>query len=423
MKPKYFASAFLFLFLCGGFLLAERVITIELDRPSQVYHLSEKAVFTMTVLDENGVPLREGTAQIRFQNDFRDVLREEKWNLAEKNPLVVEESLRQPGFLSLTVTSEKAIKRAAAGFEPEKIMPAQDCPADFWEFWENLKKEVRELPEELKLEEIPFLCNEKRTVSRLSIRTLDNQLAHGFLSMPKNQGDGPFPLLVMVPGAGPGCGPDTHWCTQGFVVLHMNVFPYPCPLDGAERKKVYDAFHQNLPLRYCYDGAPDRNKYFFRNAYLGIDRAIDAVLRMPQVDATRVGYHGVSQGGASGLILGGLNGKFHYIVASVPALCDHGGGLLGRSPGWPKLYDTVKDPQVQVMGPYFDGENFARRITCPIQVTVGFIDTTCSPSSVYAAYNSIPSTRKVMLHEVKRGHDTGEKHSQAFGWLVENLKK
>ena len=47
------------------------------------------------------------------------------------------------------------------------------------------------------------------------------------------------------------------------------------------------------------------------------------------------------------------------------------------------------------MSAYFDAVNFARKIECPTIVSVGFIDRTCCPSSVYSAYNVITAPKRL----------------------------
>ena len=54
---------------------------------------------------------------------------------------------------------------------------------------------------------------------------------------------------------------------------------------------------------------------------------------------------------------------------------------------------------------YFDAVNFATRIKSPIQMTVGFCDVTCPPTSVLAAYNAIPSENKSLYHGLKMHHN------------------
>lgn len=398
-------------------------INVDLDRDSHAYLLTETAVFSVSALDENGELAKDGVLNVVLQNDFRQTLRTETFDLSKGNPISVSGKMDVPGFLSLTATCQKGRGLGGAAFEPEKIQPSQPMPADFWEYWRGLQKKLRaEVPADLQLEKLDSVSNDRFTAYRISMANFDGQRAHAFLAIPA--GEGPFPVLVTVSWAGPGFGPDQLWpAREGFVVLAAPIFPYPVGLTGEERQKQYDEFNEKLGLRYCYAGAPDREKYFFRNAYLGIDRLMDYVLERPDTDETRVGYFGTSQGGGSALILGGLNGKFSHISGNVPAICDHGGAKLNRSPGWPKLYDNVNAEGVEEMGPYFDGVNFARGITCPVRISVGFIDTTCSPSSVYAAFNAIPAEDKEMLTEPHRGHATGEKSAQIMNWVKENVKK
>jgi len=48
------------------------------------------------------------------------------------------------------------------------------------------------------------------------------------------------------------------------------------------------------------------------------------------------------------------------------------------------------------MSAYFDAVNFEHKISCPVIMSVGFIDLTCSPSSVYSAYNEITAQKYIM---------------------------
>ena len=44
---------------------------------------------------------------------------------------------------------------------------------------------------------------------------------------------------------------------------------------------------------------------------------------------------------------------------------------------------------------YYDAMNFASRTRAAGIVTVGFIDTTCPPTSVYAAYNALRGKKEI----------------------------
>ena len=84
---------------------------------------------------------------------------------------------------------------------------------------------------------------------------------------------------------------------------------------------------------------------------------------------------------------------------------DHTGAQAGRIAGWPKFIATGESAPAEVVTAvkYFDGVNFAARIKAPGFFTVGFIDTTCPPSSVYAAYNAV-TTRKEIFNDITSGH-------------------
>jgi cephalosporin-C deacetylase-like acetyl esterase len=109
-------------------------------------------------------------------------------------------------------------------------------------------------------------------------------------------------------------------------------------------------------------------------------------------------------------------------IANVPALCDHGGYLKGRNPGWPKLVlHYKKAPEYLAMSGYFDTVNFARRIAIPTVICVGFIDRTCSPSSVYAAYNAIKAPKKI-INEPNMGHSSSKEFNRfANKWIKSQL--
>ncbi|MDO5579723.1 MAG: GDSL-type esterase/lipase family protein [Planctomycetia bacterium] len=405
----------------------EKAFTVKdtFDHSDQVYKCGESARFSFEVLDPAGKPVQAGKLSVVFSNDNRDEISKKTADLSKGNPAVFTEKMDKPGFLyahgrvDIPAVKDPVYFQAAAGFDPLKIEPGQPKPADFDSFLAEGQKEVRAIPADVKMEIISSLSNEKREIYTISFATVNNQRVYGFLGIPKFT-KGPFPVVINVPGAGPGTGPLTWLTDRGFLTLAMNVFPYPVPLDPNEKKKVYDEF--NKDIRYTYMGAKDRRTYFFRAAYLGIDRAIDWLVNRADADKARVGFFGTSQGGASALILTGMNKNIKYAVSSVPALCDHAGFLKGRSSGWPNIAGFFKeDPKVVAESSYLDAVNYATLITCPIKVTVGFIDRTCSPSSVYAAYNSIPSKNKQILHEVKLGHKTGKSTTDAQNWLFDTL--
>jgi len=153
--------------------------------------------------------------------------------------------------------------------------------------------------------------------------------------------------------------------------------------------------------RYCMSGAAARETYLYYRILLGINRGVNWLAARPDVDKTRFVYTGTSQGGGFGFYLCGLNKNFTKGVMHVPALTDLLGFQKGRDSGWPKLIENVTPEQKEAAirtAPYFDGAHFAPRITCPVRVSVGFIDETCPPAAVYSSYNALRVKDKAIRH-------------------------
>jgi len=386
-------------------------IQVTPDRKEALYQCGEKVKFQGAVT-KNGKPLTTGKATVRITNDGRKIISTQEMDLSKNNPFEIEGTMAVPGFLRCEVTLDKDKGCAGAGFEPEKIQPAPNLPEDFNKFWSDGVRELDQIPPDVKLEPLPEFSTPEFDCFKVSFANIDNTRIYGFLSVPKGK-KGPFPALVHVPGAGSGhCFPDTKFVKDGIIVLFMNVHQFDPPTDADESKKTYAAL--NKTLSYFNPGSPDRDQYYFKKSILGINRAINWLAGRPDVDREHLGMFGGSQGGAFTLVLSGLNKNIKAASANVPGLCDHAGYQLDRRPGWPEM---VNDPEMLKMSGYFDAVNFARNITCPIIVAVGFIDTVCSPSSVYAAYNTIPSP-KMIFNEPGKGHGmSGEFCNYQTEWM------
>jgi cephalosporin-C deacetylase len=379
-------------------------IKVVTDRENALYQCGDKVEFSVAV-NKQGQLLTQGTVNVTLSNDGRKEFINKTIDLSKENPFKISGMMKKPGFLRCTVTLKEDNKRyyglAGAGFEPDKIKPATNLPADFEKFWEDGENRLAKLPLDVKLTKIDKYSNAKRDCFQISFANIDNTRIYGFISLPK--GKGPFPALVTVPGAGPGFyAPDIGLSAQGVLVLRMNVHKYDPPMDRDKIKEVYKKL--NKGGSYPHHGAPDAEKYYFRRAYLGINRAMKWLCDRSDWDKKHLVVTGSSQGGASTLILAGLNKQVTAAGANVPALCDHLGYKAERTPGWPRLVKHGKrQAEYEKMAPYFDAVNFARFIKCPTVICVGFIDRTCSPSSVYAAYNVI-NAPKIMVNKPLMGH-------------------
>lgn len=415
------------LFLAGALAcMAKPVIKITLDRADHAYKCGEKAVFTVNVTDDGGKEVDQ-TAFVRVSNDGQKVLMTRNVDLKKENSFKVEQGMDVPGFVRLFVSlpykapdaekPESISAQAGAAFEPLKIMTGVEKPADFMDFWKSEVKKAEAIPLDVQMEKLDAYSNDKYTGYKVSFAAPGGRV-YGFLNIPAKPGK--HPAVVSVPGAGPGTSrPSSH---EAMVTLHMNVHAYDPLTPGKTIKELYA--EANKPTIYMYNSGAGKDSTFFHRAILGINRAVNWLAERPEVDAARMGYYGSSQGGAFGFILGGLNGKFAALVCNVPAMCDQFGYKKDRLSGWPQFCKAFSySAEIQETAKYYDAAFFASHIKAPIRVIVGFIDSTCSPSSVYAAYNSIPSTDKAIVNEYYMGHSCWKSYNEAQAWMKKQITK
>ncbi len=401
MEKSLFAIALtvLALFLAA---VESPVLSAKTDRPEAVYHIGEPVTFTLSVQRE-GKPVKEGILDVSVSQDRREILLRKSFNLASETPLRVEVTGKKPGFLLLNATyngktgAQGFNSVAAAGIEPEKIKAGSAAPSDLLNYWhgeyEKLKKEV---PPEFVVEpagESPF-CNHYR----ITANHFGGTKIRAGLAIPK-KGNGKYPLIVSVPPAGNWGIP--FWEYPGAMRLTITVFDRIFDKD----KNTYEAF--NKDLWYFYKGADrGRENYYYYKSILGVMRMLDYIRTRPEWDGKNLIAVGRSQGGGFALIMAALEAKVTALAADVPALCDHHAGKKERMAGWPQLLSKV--PGFDEQARYYDAAGFAEYVKCPAILSVGFIDTMCFPSSVYAAYNNLPGEKKI-YHGPLTGHGWGEK--------------
>ena len=128
-------------------------------------------------------------------------------------------------------------------------------------------------------------------------------------------------------------------------------------------------------------------------------KTVDFLCSLDFVDTTRIAVTGGSQGGALAIIHAALDKRVKCASAAYPALCEIAGSYHGRVGGWPRIFRDMNEPalaQKVAVSEYYDVVNFARKLTCPIKMYIGYNDQTCCPTSTYAAYNVITSQKELL---------------------------
>ncbi len=439
MKSMKICLLFIVLLIVSGPLSAQRLIAeadgyklkVVLDHEDALYKVGEPIVYSVSLTLE-GQPVPEATIAWKCTKDsFFPKLEGE---LTIKNGKAEYRSkLDEPGFLQFRatfVTPQKSTlsQLSAAGVEPEKIEPSMPAPDDFKTYWEKLRKEQEKMPVNLKMTPV------KTSVKGVEAFAVEADCLAGaftgYVCRPAGATAKSLPAMLRLEGAGVASAQlpvAAKWAAKGLVVIDFNVNGLP---NGKERA-FYQELNKGAYRQYYMKGTEHRDSLFFRKMILRLMRSIDIVTSQPEWDGENIIAFGRSQGGGQALIAGGLDERVKLVCAEIPAVCDHTGPVVGRIGGWPKLLNVDKegkiaDPKQVEAVRYADALHFAPYIKGKTYVTVGFIDLSCAPTSVYSVYNQIKAPKDI-LHHKYTGHvqtREGEAYvAQAVMGFLDSLKK
>ena len=92
-------------------------------------------------------------------------------------------------------------------------------------------------------------------------------------------------------------------------------------------------------------------------------------------------------------------------TARKPGLCRLDWNLQYLNPPFFPIGSTeASKPVIQQTLKYFLPSHFARRITCPIDISLGIYDDVTPGVSVFCAYNAIPGDTKTLKVDANAGH-------------------
>jgi cephalosporin-C deacetylase len=406
------------------------VLSIAAERSDAIYKQGETVTFYVKLLLDQE-PVKD--AEVQWATSKDGVPPNKSGQLKLTNGIgTVTGRLDEPGFLQCRVMFRTPSNRTltavgGAGVDPLQIKPSLPVPADFDAFWAAQKKKLDEVPIN------PMLAPVSSPQPGVDCFDLQADClgapVSGYFAKPDGATPKSLPIILLVHGAGvrsSGLGGAAGWARQGFLALDINAHGIP----NGKPDQFYTDLSNGALRDYRSLGRESRETVYFRGMFLRLVRAIDFLTTQPEWDGRTVIVHGSSQGGAQAIVAAGLDSRVTFFAAGVPAMCDHTGVVAGRVNGWPKLVpngpDGKPDAQVLQAARYYDAMNFGTRTKAAGLLTVGFIDTTCPPTSVYAAYNALAGGKEI-FNDPPSTHAVSPKASQAMRSAilkhVEQMKK
>lgn len=153
---------------------------------------------------------------------------------------------------------------------------------------------------------------------------------------------------------------------------------------------------------------PDPRRLAFRQIFLDTAQLARVVMSQAEVDPSRVGATGASQGGALTLACAALVPAIKRAAPVYPFLCDYQRvwemDLAKAAYEELRYYFRLVDPTharaaatFTKLG-YIDCQHLAARIRGEVLMFTGLMDQICPPSSQFAAYNRITAPKRMILY-------------------------
>jgi cephalosporin-C deacetylase-like acetyl esterase len=377
------------------------------DRPGSVYRKGEKVTFWVKLL-KNEKTVAGEKLLYHFIGDGKLFGKGTIITKAGKNKIVVTPKVNgflffRADYIPASGRTNKIYVRAGAGVEPLTIKPSIAAPNDFDSFWDKRKAQVKAMPLEVKKTRTSVDKSEYRNKVEcfdIQINCPGGKGVSAYLTQPVHAADKSLPLLICFHAAGVRSSIKQYaYAAKGFLVIDMNAHGMKNGLPQREYIKLYKGKMRN----YRFWGTGDPQKIYFNGMFLRLLRILQYAKTLKEWDGKTIVTLGGSQGGAQAIVAAGLDSDVTACIAHEPAMCDHAGFLAQRRPGWPKFISVRnnKPTKQEVFNTvrYFDVVNFAARIkNAKCLISTGFIDTTCWPSGVYAAFNQIKSKDKEMIN-------------------------
>ncbi len=412
-------------------------IVITTDRPDAMYSRGDTVTFTINATQDDKPAIGQEFI-CTITQDGGPVLDQQTFTVTDQ-PQTFQAKADKPGFIRCTVPwpdqkddrGRAVVGVGGAAVDPLLIEPSSQEPDDFDAFWKSKTDQLDALPLQVQMTAVQNDQVPQGVVAfDVTINNLTDPPARAYFAMPAHAEPQTCPAILLPHGAGVRSSTLSNACqyaAQGFLAMDINAHGI---LNG-QPAEFYSDLAKGELADYRSRGGTDRDTFYFLGMFQRLYRGLQFLKSRPEWDQQILIVNGSSQGGAQALAGGALDQQVTLVLAGVPAMCDHAGRLVDRQSGWPGLIDYMKlridrgdaTPEdlelLKKTSGYYDGVFFARRIHCRTAVAVAFLDTTCPPAGVYAAYNNLGTDNKRMVNNLLFGHAVTELTTTSFAEEIE----
>ncbi|MHC4109789.1 MAG: acetylxylan esterase [Planctomycetota bacterium] len=321
-----------------------------------------------------------------------------------------------PGFYQVACIlsdgrNKPVAKSMVFGYDPEKIETELTREDNFEDFWNKRRLELEKVKPRFKITR-DGRSTEDVDVYLIEMRSHGNVRIRGWYTVPKKPG--PHAAILSVPGYNSTMRPYLH--RKNVATFALNPRGHGNSKDDVDPKGgeyMYLDFDPEHPEKYVYVGA-----------YMDCVRAVDFLTSRPEIDKSRIGVEGASQGGGLSFATAALDQRIAFCAPDIPWLGDWVGYLAASD--WPnkhypeliERFPALTFSNINRVLSYIDTMNLADRIRCPVLMSVGLQDSVCPPRNSFATYNRVRSRKEYRVYPFS-GHGVGNRHNQTKNeWIA-----
>jgi cephalosporin-C deacetylase len=298
-------------------------------------------------------------------------------------------------------------------------------PRDFDAYWDSSIAEMRSTDPKVELRPNSLLHSSAAECFDLWFTGVGGARIYAKYLRPRNV-QGRRPAVVMFHGytANSGDWSDKlSYVSEGFCVAALD-----CRGQGGRSEDiggVQGGTHRGHMVRGLDD--PDSRKLLYRSIFLDAAQLAGIVMAQPEVDPSRVGALGPSQGGALTLACAALEPRISRLVSIFPFLCDYRRvwemDLAKDAYEELRLHFRRFDPrhereeEIFTRLGYIDCQHLAPRIAGNVLMMTSLMDTVCPPSTQFAAYNKITAPKSMVVYPDYAHEPLPDMNDLAFNFL------
>lgn len=275
-------------------------------------------------------------------------------------------------------------------------------PDDFDAFWDDVLRQASAIPMDAEVVPDPLRTSEDVEVFQVFYSSIDHVRIAAWYCRPARRAER-TPAVMFLPGYQMDPPIPKEWARKGYIALSV------APRGKLRSNSQFNPGYPNLLTH----NIVDRHTYAYRGFYVDAWRGIDFLLTRPEVESTRIGVTGSSQGGGLTVTTAAMRPEVRAAAAGAPYLCGFMDSIeLTHTYPYEEINDYLRlhpgsRPDVEATVAYFDGINFADKVACPIIVNIGLQDNVCPPETGYALFEGIGARDKRLYPYDGHGHEAG----------------